>query len=91
MKEVVKDDGIEFQKKDCIGQRGGAALRRLKIEDARLGGRENLNATIDIYGIAVRSNVEDLAGRARKLSMLVFSMVIRICVAIFPLSAKFCN
>ena len=75
VKEVYHDDGIVVEKKECIGhvqKRVGTALRKLKRENPGLGGRGKLtDSQIDklqnYYGIAIRSNVGNLAGMKKAI------------------------
>ena len=75
VKGVYEDDGIEMEKKECIGhvqKRVGTALRKLKRENPGLGGKGKLtDSQIDklqnYYGIAIRSNVGNLAGMKKTI------------------------
>ena len=75
VKGVYEDDGIEMEKKECIGhvqKRVGTALRKLKRENPGLGGKGKLtDSQIDklqnYYGIAIRSNVGNLAGMKKAI------------------------
>ena len=75
VKGVYEDAGIEMEKKECIGhvqKRVGTALRKLKRENPGLGGKGKLtDSQIDklqnYYGIAIRSNVGDLAGMKKAI------------------------
>ena len=75
VKGVYEDAGIEMEKKECIGhvqKRVWTALRKLKRENPGLGGKGNLtDSQIDklqnYYGIAIRSNVGDLAGMKKTI------------------------
>ena len=75
VKGVYEDAGIEMEKKECIGhvqKRVGTALRKLKRESPGLGGKGKLtDSQIDklqnYYGIAIRSNVGDLAGMKKAI------------------------
>ena len=75
VKGVYEDDGIEMEKKECIGhvqKRVGTVLRKLKRENPGLGGKGKLtDSQIDklqnYYGIAVRSNVGNLAGMKKAI------------------------
>ena len=75
MKGVYEDDGIEMEKKECIGhvqKRVGTALHKLKQENPGLGGKGKLtNSQIDklqnYYGVAIRSSVGNLAGMKKAI------------------------
>ena len=75
VKGVYEDDGIEMEKKECIGhvqKRVGTALHKLKQENPGLGGKGKLtDSQIDklqnYYGIAIRSNVGNLAGMKKAI------------------------
>ena len=75
VKGVYEDAGIEMEKKECIGhvqKRVWTALRKLKRENPGLGGKGKLtDSQIDklqnYYGIAIRSNVGDLAGMKKAI------------------------
>ena len=75
MKGVYEDDGIEMEKKECIGhvqKKVGTALHKLKRENPGLGGKGKLtDSQIDklqnYYGIAIRSNVGNLAGMKKAI------------------------
>ena len=75
VKGVYEDDGIEMEKKECIGhvqKRVGTALRKLKRENPGVGGKGKLtDSQIDklqnYYGIAIRSNVGNLAGMKKAI------------------------
>ena len=64
-----------MEKKECTGhvqKRVGTALRKLKHENPGLGGKDKLtDSQIDklqnYYGIAIRSNVGDLAGMKKAI------------------------
>ena len=69
VESTYKDKGVNIVKKECVGhvqKRVGTALRKLKKQKKGLAGRGKLtDAMIDrlqnYYGIAIRSNVGDLA------------------------------
>lgn len=75
VKGVYQDAGIEVEKKECIGhvqKRVGTALRKLKRDNPGLGGKGKLtDSQIDklqnYYGIAIRSNVGNLAGMKKAI------------------------
>ena len=75
VKGVYVDDGIEMENKECIGhvqKRVGTALHKLKQENPGLGGKGKLtDSQIDklqnYYGIAIRSNVGNLAGMKKAI------------------------
>ena len=75
VKDVYQDAGIEIEKKECIGhvqKRVGTALRKLKRDKPGLGGKGKLtDSQIDklqnYYGIAIRSNVGNLAGMKKAI------------------------
>ena len=75
VKGVYGDDGIEVEKKECIGRvqkRVGTALRKLKRDNPGLGGKGKLtDSQIDklqnYYGIAIRSNVGNLSGMKKAI------------------------
>ena len=75
VKDVYQASGITVEKRECIGhvqKRVGTALRKLKRENPGLGGRGKLtDGTIDklqnYYGIAIRSNVGNLAGMKKAI------------------------
>ena len=67
--------GIEVQKKECVGhvqKRVGTRLRKLKRDVKGLGGKGRLSDKIidrlqNYYGVAVRSNKNDLSGMQRSI------------------------
>ena len=75
VKGVYEDDGIEMEKKECIGhvqKRVETALHKLKRVNPGLGGKGKLtDSQIDklqnYYGIAIRSNVGNLAGMKKAI------------------------
>ena len=75
VKGVYEDDGIEVEKKECIGhaqKRVGTALCKLKRDNPGLGGKGKLtDSQIDklpnYYGIAIRSNVRNVSGMKKAI------------------------
>ena len=75
VKDVYQDAGIEIEKKECIGhvqKRVGTALRKLKRDKPGLGGKGKLTDSQiyklqNYYGIAIRSNVGNLAGMKKAI------------------------
>ena len=75
IKNIYQDAGILVEKKECIGhvqKRVGTALRKLKRDNPSLGGRGKLTDSLidklqNYYGIAIRSNVGNLAGMKKAI------------------------
>ena len=74
IKNIYQDAGILVEKKECIGhvqKRVGTALRKLKRDNPGLGGKgkltDNLIDKLNYYGIAIRSNVGNLAGMKKAI------------------------
>ena len=75
IKNIYQDAGILVEKKECIGhvqKRVGTALRKLKRDNPGLGGRGKLTDSLidklqNYYGIAIRSNVGNLAGMKKAI------------------------
>ena len=72
VKGVYEDDGIEMEKKECIGhvkKRVGTALRKLKRENPGKGRLTDsqIDKLQNYYGIAIRSNVGNLAGMKKAI------------------------
>lgn len=75
VKDVYQASGITVEKRECIGhvqKRVATALRKLKRENPRLGGRGKLTDVIidklqNYYGIAIVSNVGNLAGMKKAI------------------------
>ena len=80
VKDIIQQMYLKFKKKQCIGhvqKRVGTALRKLKKEDSKLGGKGKLtNHMIDklqnYYGIAIRSNVGNLEGMKKAVAASLF-------------------
>ena len=75
IKNIYQDAGILVEKKECIGhvqKRVGTALRKLKRDNPGLGGKGKLTDNLidklqNYYGIAIRSNVGNLAGMKKAI------------------------
>ena len=80
VENTYRDKGVTITKKECVGhvqKRVGTALRKLKKEKKGLGGKGKLtDAMIDrlqnYYGIAIRSNVGDLAQMKKAIHASLF-------------------
>ena len=71
-KGVYEDDGIEMENKECIGhvqKRVGTALHKLKQENPGKGKLTDsqIDKLQNYYGIAIRSNVGNLAGMKKAI------------------------
>ena len=83
VKDTYREDGIEVCKKECIGhvqKRVGTALRKLKKENTGFGGKGKLtDGMIDklqnYYGIAIRSNVDNLEGMKKAIIASLFHCI----------------
>ncbi|XP_032242888.2 uncharacterized protein LOC116621099 [Nematostella vectensis] len=80
VEHMYEDDDVVVEKKECVGhvqKRMGTALRKLKKTNAGIGGKGKLtDAMIDklqnYYGIAIRSNLDDLKGMKKAIYATLF-------------------